>query len=569
MAGLWDRAKQVPVVASWLALMDDFHGALSGKPPDATKTVIDTLGAVPLPVNLLIAQTLSALTGKPLAGNQVDLVNEAQAMLKDPNGYLAKKVAEIQSNPEFKASGELLANLMSSGVVEALKGAAETGVREPMELLTQVLAAATAAKVLIHSVGVGAEILGLGQIQTVDAALEDVLHSLNVDRIIEHLLEPLFSSGLVPPAERFYNARFRNARLSAQDLVVLNRFGVVSDGDLKTEAAQEGWRDEDLERIKELARARVTPADALDARELGLIDDQALIAKLMEFRYSHDDAVFIADLAATRRHQDWNERIFQLALREFTKYLIDADKLADIARRAGFSQERIDVEMAVAKATLESQKVELTLAEIEAAFKANKLGEQETVTYLNKIHIDPSGIPILLETWKATRQAGGTHLNADQLVRAFHAGLLNETELLTKLEDLGWNASDARLIVQIAQWQRPEKPRELSEAIISSAFTDGVLSHDEAVARLKDLGFSEDDADTILRVHVILPKTKQKELTAAEIAKAVELGILPEEEALNRLEHLGYSSDDAAILYAVLTTKPPKAVKSKPPPATE
>lgn len=562
---VWQFASTHPPMSFIVAWLTRFGSWQTSLVQDITSALSNPQDMILTPMQVSISVILSLITGKRPTGKTKTVVDETTAMLSDPAAYLATKINQVSTSPDVIRAINSLTPIISESVIKPMRALALQPGGAPIEAMIDIIAGIAIAKAAMHSVGVASEILSLGAVKGVNSAMESLSEMFPMQEIVAQLVRPIIETGLIPPTERFYNAQFRNARLGAQQLVILNAFGLIDDATLNNEAAEEGWRTEDVEHLKQLARTRVTPGDAIEARDLGQIDDGALIGKLFEFRYNIDDAKFIAELAERRRHQAWSERLFNIALRQFTNYRIDVTKLADIGRVAGFSQERIDVEIAVAKATTGAQLQDLSVSEIEAAFKANKLGEQEVVNNLNKIHLDPSGIPILLETWKASMKAGGTRLNAQKLTEAFHDRIISRDQFLQKLESIGWNPEDARLIIQIAEFQAPSRPRELNEAMIATAFVDGILTRDQALKRLEELGFSKDDAQTILKIHTILPAQKQKELTTAEIAKLFVLGVLPEENVLRRFESMGYTADDAALLFIALTDKPAKVKKSNPP----
>lgn len=564
---VWGYAVAQEPLHTLTSIVNAIGGAIQQKQNDASQFMLDALANSNDAESNLAAIIISSLTGKPLPKSKSDIAAEMQKMLSDPQGYIASKMKQIETDPSIKSAAADLTALIHDSVLAPLKIDPNNPVVEPLELAAEVLAGALTIKTAAGAVGTAAEILGLGQIKSVSDALIDMTDAFSPGQIINRVIDPMLAISLVPAVERFYNAQFRPQRVPARDLAVLLGFGVIDASKMATEAAEEGWRDDDIALIQQLVQQRVTPDDAQTARDLGMIDDTELFNRLKFWRYSDDDAQFEMNLAALSRHITWNERMLSILLRQYLAYRLDDNKLETILRTMQFPDERVAVELAAAKAARDAQEQDLSVGEIEAAYKANVLSDVEAANYLAKIQVDPSGVSILLRTWKAAQTKGGTHLNATILTRAYHDGLIDEQTLGQKLRALGWNSEDARLLVQIATYQKPPTPKSLTEASITSAYTRGILSNDEAISQLKSLGMDESTAALVLRIHTLMPRHSVKTLTAAEVAKAVELGAIGENEALNRFEAMGYSSEDAALLFVVLTNKVPRAVKTQPPSA--
>lgn len=563
-----NHAQDVPPLSYVGDLLKQFQGMLAGKPPDATKLAIDTLGVIPNPATLAIAMMLSSMTGKGTPPAIADIEAEAAKMMQDPGRYLSVKIAELQSNPDIQQAAQQLATLGNAAVWGPLDAIALSVEENPLKAFVELQAGIAGIKLLLHAVGVGVEILGVGQIETVDSALEDLLKSLNLEEVSARMIAPLFAAGVEPAAERFYNRKYRNQRLNIEQLIHLQALGLVPESYVNDESAAEGWRDADIEFIRQILYDRIAPGDLFAARDIGLLDDAGVLGGLHDKMFSPEAAKFMLNLNAAQRIQGWGERVFQIALRNYLNYKIGDDGLATIARQAGFSQERVDFEIALAKTTRQGQTVDLSIGQVEQAYKFGQLSDVEAVNYLQKLNVDPGGIPILIQTWKASLDKSAARLNVSQLTTAYKDGLIDEQALGEKLDALGWKPEDVRLLVRIAQWQKPTTPRTLTESTIITAWRQGVLDLAQTKQHLVALGFTDDEANLILEADRIKPHVKSRELSESVIVKLYEIGEFSKEIALDRLENLGYSADDANLYIMASVTNKPKTTTTTKPKAT-
>lgn len=563
--GIWSYAAQQFPLSLILYQLQQIGDAFKNKPPDALQQIIDTIGASPNPASQVLAAGIAAGAGKHLPPAQESILGEARKMIENPSAYLAVKFGEIANTPQIEAGAELLASWINVSVYQPMQALVTQTENDPVLVAREIMVAVQALNLIAHTVGVAAEIIGAGQIEGVTEAMKSAVEMTGLSEVAALATAPLFEVGMRPAAERFYNRLYRPARLAPDQMIIAQALGLIGKDEADSEIAKEGFRDADIEIMRELVYDRIGVGDIFAARDVGMIADPETLSRLLKKRLHVDDAKFLMDLHAEQRNLDWSTRIFQIAVRNYTKYQLNDAGLQRVAQAAGFSQERSDFELNLARMIRASEVTDLQVGQIEAAFKQNIISDVEAANYLAKIQIDPGGIPVLLRTWKAQQAPGVQHLNASELTTAFHDRILTKDQFSDRLRSLGWNPEDTRILVEIAEWQAPVKPRELSEGSIVTAFQREIISHDEAVDLMQSIGFKKEDAAFILRAHTILPSQRQRELGDSEIAKLYELQVIPKENALARFRAKGYSHDDAELLLIALTSKVPKeATTTKP-----
>ncbi len=132
-------------------------------------------------------------------------------------------------------------------------------------------------------------------------------------------------------------------------------------------------------------------------------------------------------------------------------------------------------------------------------FHRKIITKEELVTLLRTLDVMPFWREKLI-------QVAYQPLTRVDLRRIWELGLIDEQELLTRLEYLGYSPEDARLMLEyykveknFAELAQKAEGRELTKTEVLNAYKNKLLSFDEAKRRLvEDLYYSEDEAEYLL-----------------------------------------------------------------------
>jgi len=134
------------------------------------------------------------------------------------------------------------------------------------------------------------------------------------------------------------------------------------------------------------------------------------------------------------------------------------------------------------------------------------------------------------------------------LRRIYELGLINEEELLARLMEVGYTKKDAELMVEFYKSYRQEEVRLWTKTEIRNLLYYGLVNESEAVILLKRIGYTEEDAKTLVE----LWKAKLAEKDMREIQKYVRdayaLGEITRAEAEKRLRDIGLSEETINIV---------------------
>jgi hypothetical protein len=154
---------------------------------------------------------------------------------------------------------------------------------------------------------------------------------------------------------------------------------------------------------------------------------------------------------------------------------------------------------------------------------------------------------------KAWSTGGGTSAKSQtkaELLAEYEGGYIDEAEYRTALAALGYSGQALDLEVELGNARLAKRYRDAIVKAIHDAYMVVDIDDAEARAELLDAGLTADGAARMLTLWAKERRVYVRNLTPAQIAKAYKAGRMDLATATTRLENLGYSSDDAATLLA-------------------
>ena len=139
--------------------------------------------------------------------------------------------------------------------------------------------------------------------------------------------------------------------------------------------------------------------------------------------------------------------------------------------------------------------------------------------------------------WRAHWELPSPNLGFQML----HRGVISESKLkkLLQVSDYAPGWIDDMLAVSYTPYSRVDARR---------LFSDRVLSEEQYLTSLKDIGYNDDKAGKMLEWAKINRAGPEKDLTRSMVLKAYELGLVIPEDALKYLQELGYDLDESKLI---------------------
>jgi len=157
-------------------------------------------------------------------------------------------------------------------------------------------------------------------------------------------------------------------------------------------------------------------------------------------------------------------------------------------------------------------------------------------------------------------------LTKSEMEKLFIAGKISEADYRDYLKAQGYSKEQADLDIIYLREIKFEKEKDLTKSDIYNAYILDEITKPNAKQMLIALGYDEWEAELMLKLWDYrkeqvkrreeqkgkkIRKSKERELTKADILNAYKRNLLSAEEAYKRLRNLGYDDEEAKILIAI------------------
>ena len=153
------------------------------------------------------------------------------------------------------------------------------------------------------------------------------------------------------------------------------------------------------------------------------------------------------------------------------------------------------------------------------------------------------------------------------LRRIYELGLIEDDELLARLMEIGYTKKDAELLLEFYKTFRQEEARTFAKTEIKYLLYYGIINETEAKVMLERLGYTEEDAKTMIELWNVKLAEKDMRETQKYVRDAYALGEITRVEAETMLREAGLSEEVIAV---VLDKEDKRRLKSQklPSPST-
>jgi len=146
------------------------------------------------------------------------------------------------------------------------------------------------------------------------------------------------------------------------------------------------------------------------------------------------------------------------------------------------------------------------------------------------------------------------------LRRVYDLGLIDRDELIARLMEVGYTKKDAELLAVFYDELKLPTQRQITRTVIKRSYQYGFITRTEAITRLKDYGYTEEDAELFVDLW-------DYELAEKDLKDAIDLILekyehlkIDREEAISQLKALGLTDEKAELL---VLKKEPKRVEKE------
>jgi len=479
-----------------------------------------------------------ALAGQSAIGNWL---REAQ---KNPSAKIGELLRSGFTNPTLIE----LTEMVGAGVYDSIMSMAIGGGEKLSIDLQERIRRFLGTTVLLSSApkiaGVIGEITTLGQIDTLGDVFRDAYFNLGLGFVTWQMTSPLIDAGIGQELRKQSNLVFRPERFSWSQLKDLYALGEIDYNTMRQRLAELGYRDDDIDKIVRLAYRTISEGTAVGMWQENLIDDAECARRLRALGYEASDVALLMKYAQVVKANAQKDILLSTARKAFKEGLIGEPRFREILGELNWSQEAIDLEVAVASLELSEDQRSLSASQLKEAFLSNVITDVEATNALLELKFRSDEVPILIETWKRSRAPKVLRVNMQTILQALARGILTEPEARAKLAEVGYPPADIDLIIRTSYAQGLQTKPKASVGLLIEGVRTHVISVNQLIDDLRTRGYPDFDVKLIA---AIAEQQREIGLTPESILDAFMAEVIDRVTAGEELIALGMSPATASM----------------------
>lgn len=133
--------------------------------------------------------------------------------------------------------------------------------------------------------------------------------------------------------------------------------------------------------------------------------------------------------------------------------------------------------------------------------------------------------------------------------RMYSLGVLDRPGVKQSYKDIGYDDTNAERMTEFTVKYQTSSDRELTKSDILGAYKSGIISRDEALELIQELDYSEDEAEFLLAKQDAAVATGQRNLTVSNYKELHLRGVLDKLQTTAALAELGFEAGEIELLY--------------------
>ena len=328
--------------------------------------------------------------------------------------------------------------------------------------------------------------------------------------------------------------------------------GVIDESDmnllLRTSDVMPFWR----QKLIDISFRPLTRVDVRRMYKLGVLDRAAVTRAYLDVGYNPQNAELMTQFTELFGTEAERELTKGDVLNAYKRRLFTEAEAAGFLQTFGYGEAEAAFLLSRVDYDLAETKQKQVTRNIEIKFIRSIMTENETRAALLNAGLEQAEVGELMEMWNIKKGERLFTPSMDDMKRWFKSGFM--TEEMFKAELVAEGVPD-RYITYYIRDATPEteteKVRELSKADVLATFRLGLISESATTGRLAALGYKPEDIALLIdKARPVLTPEAERDLSKADVLKALRDGIITEPEARIRLAALKYGEDEINILIA-------------------
>ena len=408
--------------------------------------------------------------------------------------------------------------------------------------------------------------------------MSDLLSLLNRGAISEsQFMELAQKNGMPPNIASIYYA-LKRSFVSVEDAAVAYLRGSIGRGELDTLGGISGYQPSDIDVLLQSIGEPPGTIELLQGFRRGMIDQATLEKGLRQSRLRNEWIPLIEQLrfapmsisdavnAVVQNHLSASEgeRISEQnglepgafgTLVETAGSPLSRTEMEQLFNRGLVT--KADVEQALRESRLKNKYNEwafelhtrlLAPSTLSEAVRRGAISHDSAIRKAMEYGYSAEDAAIVVESASAAKLQASKDRVVSAAESLFMDSAISEQEFRAAASSMGYTDAEENFIVQAAVYHREAKAVTAALNAVRSKYIGHHIDQLDASAMLDGLGIPSAQRDYLISIWSIELAANTRELTPAQVLKAVAKGLIDANEGQARLEFLGYSAADATLL---------------------
>ena len=463
----------------------------------------------------------------------------------NPSQAIGTALTGMFDNPIVKELTESTGALVFDSVMTMAIGGKEKLPLDLQDRIRRFLGTTVMLSAAPRVAGTITEITSLGQVDTLGEIMRDAYFNLGLGFVTWQMTSPLIDGGIGQELKHEANLIFRPQRFTWSQIRDLFSMGKLTRDQVIAELQRLGWRDEDIDHIVTLAYKSISEGTVLGMWTDGMIDDDEALRRIRESGYTFEDAALVMDYTRSTKVNAQKDVLLSTARKAFQTGLIAEDRFRGVLVELGYTEDAVDLEIAVSRLAMEEDERNLSASQLKTAFINNVITEVEALSGLQELRFRNDEAQILIETWKRGRAPKVLRVNKQTILQAWQRGVLSEIEARSKISEVGYPPEDVNLIIDTAKAEGAYLRPKASVGLLIEGVRSNVITVEILTTELHARQYSDLD---ITLITGIAKEQREVGLTSDSILDAFQADVITREKAQSKLIDLGVTIATASML---------------------
>lgn len=235
--------------------------------------------------------------------------------------------------------------------------------------------------------------------------------------------------------------------LSRTELEQLYNLGAVGSDVVMQGLRESRLKDKYVSDALLLHRRLLEPRTISESVTDGAISHAEGIRKAMEHGFNAEDAAIMVDGASARKTRVFKDRIIAAAESMYVDNAVDRESILSIVQAMGYDATEAEFAVQAAEFHREARVFTAATNAIRSKLVSHHITEQEASALLDSIGMQATQREYLLGMWRVEVAANTRMLTPAQVIKAAGSGLITQDDAQARLEFMGYSATDAGLLL--------------------------------------------------------------------------------------------------------------------------